>query len=314
MISGNIRPETLSITSVERLIQLFNRLEPRIAALEAVSDIGGEDAALQILRGGTGATTAAGARENLGAASTDAATVTDDGLMSAADKKKVDAMWAAEMPPATSTARGGVRVREGYGLALEDTDRLGMSLATPEAAGAMSAADKVRLDGINDSPVFTGIPTAPTPAANNNSDQIATTAYVDRASTGGGGNPLALDALGSVINIADNAGNAAWLRHRGDIIFAKPIIQEEVDLCGCTLAGDISVTGIFRSPLNTARAFTWDDGESGYWDEWEYWELIARLEAFIASRQWLSGYYRVMANWSIEGIQLAMKEGMENLS
>jgi|GEM_PF-6707674 len=56
----------------------------------------------------------------------------------------------AFLPAATATERGGVRVPGGNGLALEDDDALRLSLATPEAAGAMSAADKKKLDGIEE--------------------------------------------------------------------------------------------------------------------------------------------------------------------
>lgn len=52
---------------------------------------------------------------------------------------------------ATETQSGSVRVQEGNGLALEDGDRLAMSLATQARAGAMSDADKRKLDGMEGS-------------------------------------------------------------------------------------------------------------------------------------------------------------------
>jgi len=52
------------------------------------------------------------------------------------------------LPAATDTERGGVRVQNGNGLTLADTDGLQMGLASQTTAGAMSADDKVKLDGI----------------------------------------------------------------------------------------------------------------------------------------------------------------------
>jgi len=64
-----------------------------------------------------------------------------------------DAVWdgigsSAFIPPATATARGGVRVPGGNGLAMSG-DALGMSVATSQEAGAMSVTDKQRLDAMD---------------------------------------------------------------------------------------------------------------------------------------------------------------------
>jgi len=60
----------------------------------------------------------------------------------------------AFLPAATAAERGGVRVPGGNGLALKDGDALGLSLASPESAGAMSAEDSLKLKGL-------GIPERP---------------------------------------------------------------------------------------------------------------------------------------------------------
>jgi len=52
------------------------------------------------------------------------------------------------IPAATATLRGGARVPRGNGLAMSG-DALGMSVATPQAAGAMSTEDKRRLDAVD---------------------------------------------------------------------------------------------------------------------------------------------------------------------
>ena len=58
----------------------------------------------------------------------------------------------AFLPAATAAERGGVRVPGGNGLALKDGDALGLSLASPESAGAMSAEDYLKLKGLEGMP------------------------------------------------------------------------------------------------------------------------------------------------------------------
>jgi hypothetical protein len=100
--------------------------------------------------------------------------------MSAADKAKLDGLISTL---ATQSAAGYMSAADKAKL-----DGLISTLATQSAAGYMSAADKAKLDDIDlslyallNSPTFTGIPKAPTPASNDNSTNIATTAFVNSA-------------------------------------------------------------------------------------------------------------------------------------
>ena len=91
-------------------------------------------------------------RENGGAAENldlPVATGAEHGLMSSEDKQRLDGISGAistYVPPPTASARGGIRVTEDNGLSLSDGDRLALALSTPGSAGAMSAADKQRVD------------------------------------------------------------------------------------------------------------------------------------------------------------------------
>lgn len=82
----------------------------------------------------------------------------------------------------STTNYGHVKVTNGNGLGISN-GTISMNIAKTTAAGAMSAADKTKLDGAAPlaSPALTGTPTAPTATAGTNSTQIATTAFVTSA-------------------------------------------------------------------------------------------------------------------------------------
>ena len=88
-------------------------------------------------------------------------------------------------------------------------------VATTEVSGVMSAAqvDTLASKANTVSPAFTGTPTAPTQAANNNSTRIATTAYVQTELTDLiGGAPGALDTLNELAAaIGDDASYASGI-------------------------------------------------------------------------------------------------------
>ena len=147
---------------------------------------------------------------------------------------------SAFIPAATATARGGARVPGGNGLAMSG-DALGMSLATPQAAGAMSVQDKLRLDAQHDN-AFTGVAA---PADGN--AQVA----LSRAGSGGdvslpnalGGNDAArragmmsgqdkqrLDATDPRANeytfiIDSNAALAAWANDTAGNDYSRVLIK-----------------------------------------------------------------------------------------
>lgn len=85
----------------------------------------------------------------------DAATTTSAGLMSAADKAKLDGIATGankyELPAASESILGGIKVGENLSVTsdgtLSATDTT-YGNASTTAAGLMSAADKVKLDGI----------------------------------------------------------------------------------------------------------------------------------------------------------------------
>lgn len=69
--------------------------------------------------------------------------------------------------------------------------------AAASAAAAAASAESVATKADIHSPAFTGTPTAPTPAQNNNSTQLSTTAYLDRLLGVANGLPT-LDATGKI--------------------------------------------------------------------------------------------------------------------
>jgi hypothetical protein len=85
-------------------------------------------------------------------------------------------------------------------------------VATTSVSGVMSAAQVTTLNGKapKASPALTGTPTAPTAAANTNTDQIATTAYVQTELTDLiGGAPGALDTLNELAAAIDDDASYA---------------------------------------------------------------------------------------------------------
>ncbi len=106
-------------------------------------------AALGVADGGTGATTKEAARTNLEVPSTDTATTSDPGLMSASDKIKLNGIAdGAQVNSVTSVAgKTGAVTLSAADVGASDSGHT-HSNATGSVAGFMSEADKTKLDGI----------------------------------------------------------------------------------------------------------------------------------------------------------------------
>ncbi len=108
----------------------------------------------QILRWSADGTAAWGADNNT---THGVVTTAANGLMSAADKTKLDGVAAGAnkytLPAATASALGGVKVTTGNGLN-NASGTISMAAASQSAAGAMSAADKTKLDGVAEGSSF----------------------------------------------------------------------------------------------------------------------------------------------------------------
>lgn len=114
-----------------------------------------------IANGGTGATTAAGARTNLGAASTSAATTSANGLMSSTDKSKLDGIdTGADVTPSWVPSSDPSYLTTSSAASTYATTDHGHSDATTSSAGFMSSTDKTKLDGIAASANNYSLPTA----------------------------------------------------------------------------------------------------------------------------------------------------------
>lgn len=100
-----------------------------------------------ITKGGTGATTAEAARTALGAAPTDVVTTTTDGLMTAADKVKLNGI-ATGAQVNVGTNLGTNYFSNNLSITSSTGTNTTIARATTTEAGVMAAPDKVKLDGI----------------------------------------------------------------------------------------------------------------------------------------------------------------------
>ena len=75
------------------------------------------------------------------------ATTTSRGLMSASDKIKLDGLENYSLPTASETKKGGVKIGTGLGMN-DETLNVTLQTATTSTNGLMSAADKTKLNGL----------------------------------------------------------------------------------------------------------------------------------------------------------------------
>ncbi len=125
---------------------------------------------LQITGGGTGATTAVGARANLGLGNVDNTSDASKPI-SAATQKALDLKANAADVNAALALKATVAALQAHMAITVDTNMLATKAAL---------TDLSRLAPIN-SPTFSGTPTASTASPRTNSTQLATTAYTDAA-------------------------------------------------------------------------------------------------------------------------------------
>lgn len=129
--------------------------------------------------------------------------------------------------------------------------------ATTSVSGVMTPTqvDSLQAAAPKVSPALTGTPTAPTPAANTNTTQIATTAYVQTEITDLiGGAPGALDTLNELAEAIDD--DASYASTITTALGGKSPTAGNTSL---TTVGTIS-TGVWQGDVITA---TYLDGQSG---------------------------------------------------
>jgi len=151
--------------------------------------------------------------------------------------------------PNTGSSAGGVFIYNDQG---GDYSPGWRQVWTSMTDGSGSGLDADLLDGQQGSyyapkasPAFTGTPTAPTAAANTNTTQVATTAYVQTELTDLiGGAPTALNTLNELAAaIDDDASYASTL---------TTALSTKLPLAGGTLTGDLTVSGNQVITTNTS--------------------------------------------------------------
>lgn len=206
---------------------------------------------LSIAGGGTGATTAVGARTNLGLGNVDntadvdkpISTATKAALDLKANVADVNAALALKAnvtdlsslaPLSSPTFTGTVSGIDKSMVGLGSVDN------TPDVAKPISTATQAALDQKAPllSPAFSGVPTAPTASPRTNSTQIATTAYTDAAVS------VAMASAG----VADNSITTAKIAN-GAVTDAKIAAVSSAKLVGVIPVtsggtGQTSITGI----------------------------------------------------------------------
>jgi len=142
-------------------------------------------------------------------------------------------------------------------------------VATASVSGVMSAAQVNTLNGKapNFSPALTGTPTAPTAAANTNTTQVATTAYVQTELTDLiGGAPGALDTLNELATaIGDDASYASTITTALGLKapLASPIFTGTVGGITKAMVGLGNVANIAVSGSNTGDETSASTSEEG---------------------------------------------------
>lgn len=230
-----------------------NKLNTNFDTLDSLFSSG---PALKVANGGTGATTAAGARTNLGVAAAShthaIADVTD--LQTTLDgKQPIDADLTAIA--AIASTSGLLKKTAANTWSLDTTSYA--ALFSPAFTGAPTAPTPANGDNSTtlattafvkatsapiNSPAFTGSPTAPTPATADNSTAIATTAYVKAniSGLGGGGGG------GTVTSVAVSGGTTGLTTSGGPITGSGTI----------TLAGTLAVANGGTGATTAAGAQT----------------------------------------------------------
>lgn len=145
---------------------------------------------LQITGGGTGSTTAVGARANLGLGNVDN-TADASKPISAATQTALDLKANASDVNSALTLKATVVALQAHMATTADTSMLATKAAL---------TDLSRLAPIS-SPTFSGIPTAPTASLGTNSTQIATTAFTNAA--------IAVATANATSGVADNSVTTA---------------------------------------------------------------------------------------------------------
>ncbi len=193
---------------------------------------------LQITGGGTGATTAVGARANLGLGNVDN-TADASKPISAATQTALDLKANAVDVKSALALKATVVALQAHMAITADTNMLATKAAL---------TDLSRLAPIN-SPTFSGIPTASTASPRTNSTQIATTAYTDAAVS------VAMASAG----IADNSVTTAKIAN-GAVTDAKIISVAGSKITGVipvvaggtgqtTVAGILSTLGLANNNI-----------------------------------------------------------------
>jgi hypothetical protein len=181
---------------------------------ETAGKLGGN---LDILGGGTGASTAAGARANLGLGNVDNTSDVSKPISSATQTALDLKANAADVNAALDLKASAAMLAAHMAITV-DTSMLAMKAAL---------TDLNNFAPIN-SPSFIGIPTAPTAGPRNNSTQIATTAYTDAA--------IAVASANANQGVADNSVTAAKIA-TGAVTDAKI-----TSVSGSKITGVIPVT------------------------------------------------------------------------
>ena len=177
---------------------------------------------------------------------TQLASASSNGLMLSTDKIKLDTVEARannySLPVASPNTLGGIKVGSNITITNDGT----MSLTTANVVNALGftpVSDVTVPDTYapKDSPVFTGIPTAPTVADKNNTDQIATTKYVDTAIA----NLLSTStsAVETISELATAFENNQELTNTYLTSLGNKLDKQS----GGTIAGNLTVAGTFIS-------------------------------------------------------------------
>ena len=200
-----------------------------------------------------------------------AATTSTAGLMSAADKTKLDGIATGankySLPTASSSTLGGVKV--GTNLSISDgvlsaTDTT-YSTATTGAAGLMSAADKTKLDGITtsaDSVSFSANATSGNKVGTITINGTATTMYspTQTSVSGNAGSATKLATARTIDGVSFNG--SANITHYGTCSTAAATAAKTVAITGFTLATGARVLVKF-TVTNTASSPTLNVNSTG---------------------------------------------------
>lgn len=146
---------------------------------------------------------------------------------------------------------------------------------------SLATQDALNLKAANNSPIFTGVPTAPTASAGNNTAQIATTAFVTNAVKSASGHALRESYLGGVVFYLSEDGQHGLVAATTDANNGKGVSWYDALNEASAIPGWRLPTKTELNLLYTNRDLIGGFNNGTYWSSTEFDSDNARTQYFL---------------------------------